>query len=284
LLVWLPILGGLASACAAGLDDLSQIGTVVASTMAVEAGIDATVGARVELTITALVTALTPPTPTETPAPPATATETPTLTPDVISLSVSTATNCRTGPGAVYNYRGSLEVGETSEVVGVSTEPNYYYIANPDRPGEYCWLWGEYATVVGDPFRLPVFTPIPRPTLAQAFTLAYHSDFTCGVTYAVFRVVNTGSQQLMTAERHIRDLDTSEDMFGPELDRHPFAPSPAECPPGHDNRFPPDAVAYIFLEIDPEASGHRARATIKACTEDYLGGDCYTQRVDFQVP
>ena len=88
----------------------------------------------------------------------------------------------------------------------------------------------------------------------------------------------------MTAERYILDLETSADIFGPELDRHPFAPGPSDCPPGHDNRFPPGAVAFIYLELDPAASGHRARATIRACTEDYLGGVCFTQRVDFDVP
>lgn len=278
------ILSVLATACAAELDELSQIGTVVASTMAVEAGIDATVSARVYLTVTALVTAMTPPVPSETPTPSQTPTETPTPTPEAVTVGVSTDTNCRSGPAAVYNYRGSLEVGETTEVFATSTEPDYFYIANPDRPGEFCWLSGQYATVTGDLSRLPVLTPMPRPTAFQAFTAAYYNDFTCGVPYAVFKVVNTGSQQLMTAERHILDLETSADMFGPELDRHPFAPAPSDCPPGHDNRFPPGAVAFIYIELDPAASGHRARATIKACTEDYLGGDCYAQRVDFNVP
>ncbi|MGH2621365.1 MAG: hypothetical protein ACRDHG_12465, partial [Anaerolineales bacterium] len=196
------------------------------STMQVEAEMTATVGARANLTATARATALTPP-PSETPT--MVPTETPTPTPEVVTVSVSTDTNCRTGPAAAYVYRGSLQVGEVSEVAAISTEPNYFYIANPDHPEEFCWLWGMYATISGDAARLPVLTPLPRPTAAPAFTLQFYDTFDCVVSYAVFKVRNTGYQALMTAERHILDLESSADVFGPELDRHPFAPGPSDC-------------------------------------------------------
>lgn len=272
------------SACAAQIDELSQIQTLVASTMQVEAETGATVDARVNLTVTALVTALTPPMPSETPTPTQTPTETPTPTPEAVTVSVSSDTNCRTGPAVAYEYQGSLQVGETSEVVATSTEPDYFYITNPDRPGEFCWLWGQYATVAGDTVPLPVLTPLPRPTSAPAFTLQLYDFYTCVVDYAVFKIRNNGPVTFMTADRHILDLETSSDIFGPELDRHPFAPGPSDCPPGHDNRLAPDQVAFIYVELDPAASGHGARATIRVCTEDYLGGDCFAQRVDFEVP
>ena len=79
-------------------------------------------------------------------------------------VSVSVNTNCRTGPGRSYDYRGALLVGETEEIVALSTVPNYWYITNPDQPGEFCYLWGEYAIVVGDTQALPEFTPLPSPT------------------------------------------------------------------------------------------------------------------------
>lgn len=273
-----------ASACAAQVDELSQIETAVASTMQVEAELAGTVGVQVELTVSALATVLTPPVPSETPTPTPVPTETPTPTPAVVTISVSSDTNCRTGPAAVYDNRGSLRVGETSEVVATSTEPDYFYIANPDRPGEFCWLWGQYATVAGDTVPLPVLTPMPRPTSAPAFTLQLYDFYTCVVDYAVFKIHNTGPVTFMTADRHILDLETSSDIFGPELDRHPFAPGPSDCPPGHDNRLAPDQVAFIYVEFDPEASGHGARATIRVCTEDYLGGVCFAQSADFTVP
>jgi len=98
-------------------------------------------------------------------APPqATATTANTPTPPLPILSVSLNTNCRTGPSRAYDYRGALLIGETEEIVARSSVPNYWYITNPDRPGEFCYLWGEYATVVGNTEALPEFTPLPSPT------------------------------------------------------------------------------------------------------------------------
>ena len=111
-------------------------------------------------TATEIATESLPAVPTETPEPPVFDTPTPVL-PEV---SVSVDTNCRTGPGKVYLYRGALLVGETAEVVARSTVPDYWYIPNPDRPGEFCYLWGRYATVSGNTQVLPEFTPMPSPT------------------------------------------------------------------------------------------------------------------------
>ncbi len=95
--------------------------------------------------------------------PPAQATTTSTA-PGIPMVSISINTNCRTGPGRSYDLLGALLVGETEEVVALSTVPNYWYITNPDRQGEFCYLWGEYSTVVGDTQALPKFTPLPSPT------------------------------------------------------------------------------------------------------------------------
>ena len=108
-----------------------------------------------------------PPAPESSPTSPpagATATLAEPSTPGIPMVSVSINTNCRTGPGISYDLRGALLVGETEEIVAVSTAPNYWYIKNPDRPGEFCYLWGEYATVVGETQALPKFTPLPSPT------------------------------------------------------------------------------------------------------------------------
>jgi len=103
--------------------------------------------------------------PTETPSPTfaVTATVTLTPTPEVPTISVSMDTNCRKGPGTVYDYIGALLVGETAEVVGASMDGEYWIIKNPDRAGE-CWLWGRYATVTGPTEALPKYTPPPTPT------------------------------------------------------------------------------------------------------------------------
>ncbi len=138
-----------------------------------ETAIAGTVEARVEETVVPKVTEVDTPSPVDTalpeesataPAPQATATLADTSTPSIPVVSVSLNTNCRTGPGRSYDFLGALLVGETEEVVALSTVPNYWYITNPDQPGEFCYLWGEYATVVGNTEALPQFTPLPSPT------------------------------------------------------------------------------------------------------------------------
>jgi hypothetical protein len=91
----------------------------------------------------------------------ATMTLTPTLQKPMVSVSMDT--NCRTGPGKLYDYLGALLVGETADVVGQSLDGQYWIINNPDLPGE-CWLWGFYATVEGSVEGLQKFTPPPTPT------------------------------------------------------------------------------------------------------------------------
>lgn len=144
-----------------------------------EIAIAGTVEARVAETVPPEVTEVDTPVPVDTAireesatATPAQATETlaDTSTPSIPMVSVSLNTNCRTGPGRSYDYRGALLVGETEEVVARSTLPNYWYITNPDRPGEFCYLWGEYATVAGNTEALPQFTPLPSPTATNTPT------------------------------------------------------------------------------------------------------------------
>jgi len=90
-----------------------------------------------------------------------------TLTPTLEApmASVSTNTNCRTGPGTIYDIVGALLVGEQAEVVGREEYGNYWIIKNPDGTGE-CWLWGYYATVTEPTDGLLVYTPPPTPTPA----------------------------------------------------------------------------------------------------------------------
>ena len=104
--------------------------------------------------------AQTPSEPTGTPSPQ------PTTTSSMPYVSVSVDTNCRTGPGQVYDYVGALLVGEEAEIVGRESTGRFWYIRNPDNITQYCWVWDEYATVRGDTSMLAVLTPPPTPTPA----------------------------------------------------------------------------------------------------------------------
>jgi len=124
---------------------------------------------------------------TDTPlAPTDTATVTQTPTPSVPMVSVSQTTNCRTGPGTVYDLLGSLVTGQSAQVVGKYSAMNYWIINTPGSSGT-CWLWGQYATVSGNTSGLPEMIPPPTPTPAATATPAapadpskFKSSVTCG--------------------------------------------------------------------------------------------------------
>ena len=79
-----------------------------------------------------------------------------TSTSSVPTISVSVDTNCRTGPGKVYDRVGGLLVGETAEVIAKNPTNEYWYIRDPESPTGFCWVWGYYATVLGNTSIIPV--------------------------------------------------------------------------------------------------------------------------------
>jgi hypothetical protein len=103
------------------------------------------------------------PSSTFTPEPTATATITPTATLDVPIISVTVDTNCRNGPGDVYDLTGFLKVGEKAEVIGWEGKGNFYVIKDL-RGGPDCWLWANFAKVEGDTSNLKVYAIPPTPT------------------------------------------------------------------------------------------------------------------------
>ena len=219
------------------------------------------------------------PSPSSTPIP--TKTQTPIPPPPVVG--VSSATNCRTGPGSTYRLVLSFLPGENADVLAKSTVQNFWYIVNPDNPDEYCWLWGEYATVEGDTSTLPVLTPEASPTPQFGFTTYLYGFYECGGKYVVLTVVNDSGTTFMSGSLRADDISDSS-LLHSRIDRHPFAQFPQDCPPDHGNFFPPGAAAYVWLPLKSYTRGNDAMATIKLCTEDYAGGDCVTNVAYFRLP
>jgi hypothetical protein len=85
------------------------------------------------------------------------------LTLDVPQATVSVATFCRSGPGTAYELLGTLNVGESAEVVGRSASNEFWIIKLPSNPAITCWLWGQYASLTGNAQALPVKDPPPTP-------------------------------------------------------------------------------------------------------------------------
>lgn len=158
---------------------LSALLIVILAACNLPGGAPPTEGTGIEdlaLTITAQAALLQPGSsdtqPTEEQQPPAdqftatpefTAAPDSTATPSVPQVSVSVNTNCRTGPGTQYDQIDALVVGQTAEVVGKNAVTNYWIIKRVNGSGN-CWLWGEYATVVGNTANLPEYPIPPTPT------------------------------------------------------------------------------------------------------------------------
>jgi hypothetical protein len=102
--------------------------------------------------------------PTETPASP-----TPTAVAGV-QVSVTSDTNCRTGPAKAFDLIFLAHPGTEFEVVGKNSPTGYWVVNNPT--GGTCWLWGEYAVVDGDISNLPEYPSPQLPTPASTQTPA----------------------------------------------------------------------------------------------------------------
>ena len=120
--------------------------------------------------------AIDAPPPTEDPNNTSLNTATPTVSStNGTTVTVSIATNCRTGPGQAYPSIYGLPVGVVGKVVGNNPSvSNYWVIEIPNSGGGTCWLWGQYATVTGDTNTLKVVavpaTPTPTATLTPTAT------------------------------------------------------------------------------------------------------------------
>ena len=130
--------------------------------------VEPTTGPDLALTITAqalLLQAVTQTALAPTTAPELTYTTTPVITetPSKVIVTVSANTNCRSGPGVVYDIVGALTVGQQAEVIGKSSTTGYWIINNPNGLGT-CWLWGEHATITGNSTDLQEYAVPPTIT------------------------------------------------------------------------------------------------------------------------
>jgi hypothetical protein len=246
-----------------------------------------------------------PPTPTPTNIPavlrtpiPATITLTPTLPFPTITLFAPTLesttslptiialidTNCRSGPGKIFPRLGYLLAGEESTVYARTETSTWYYIANLDKPGEFCWVWSESTAINGDTAGLPVVTAIPTPQIAD-YSAAFSNLHTCkGNPTLLFSVENTGSESFFSASITIRDVAKDKTIAGPVESDTAFLAHASDCPPGYDE-LKAEIAGFIAIDLDSVLpSGTRTRALITLCTEADLEGTCVEKKVTFDFP
>ena len=261
--------------------DLNLLQTAVMSTMISGATQTAAAGVPVAVVDSATpIFTFTPSTPTFTPS--ATLSPTPVFssTPLVPMISVSVPTNCRVGPGKVYDRVGGLLVGQVAEVIGRNPNGNYWYIRNPSRDG-FCWLWGEYATVTGNFAALPVFTPPPTPTPMPDFSADYSKLESCNGWWADIKLANTGGLTFESISMTVRDT-TNDVVVSMYTDVFHNINGCIETST-RERLNPGDTLIVSGPPFTYNPTGHELRATITLCSRDGQSGTCVTESIKFLV-
>jgi hypothetical protein len=234
----------------------------------------------------------TPALPTFTPSQTLTPTQTyiPTLVLSATSilpyLRVSVPTNCRIGPGKVYTREGALLVGEIAEVFARDPTGRYWYIRNPDLSGEFCWVWGEYASLSGNTSLLPIYTPppTPTPTLTSTpspnFEALFNSLDNCSGWWAEIKLKNTGSTSFKSIGIIIKDtvadvqLAKYKDGF---TNLNGCLSSTTIDTLSPDKTYVVSSPAFTY-----NPAGHKLRATITLCSKAGQNGTCVTITINFK--
>ena len=224
-------------------------------------------------------------TPTEAPptdTPTETATETPrstpteTATPVPPMAEVNRESNCRMGPGGVYDLVATYQAEKVLEVVAKDLGGGYWFVRNPDVPEEQCYLLGQNITITGDTASLPQFTPRPSPTAAPYFTVEFWKFDICqGRNFAVFNVTNAGSLPFRSHYIRITDqrVNQSVEQVLNAFDLRVgcvLARNIAPLTVGGTGYI--SAPAFTWNAIN-----NRLQVVIQLCTEQDLKGTCVIQ-------
>jgi hypothetical protein len=242
-----------------------------------------------QLTIIAIAvqqtqTAAGPASPTFTFTPSLTPTITLTSTPDVTRLTVSVETNCRTGPGVPYDIVAVLPIGVPAEVVGKNASGDTWIIKLPSNPAVTCWLWGQFATVVGDTSSLTIYNPPPTPTPAAGFTIAYRNIVNCMGWFGFrFELINNGS---VTWESYLLTITDTSTSTTKSYSADEFVDSTSTC-----------TSTTVLKDLTPGEAGSTGNwagglfnyspvgnnftATFKLCSQNALAGTCLEKSITF---
>ncbi|MBC8503831.1 MAG: hypothetical protein ISR58_22235 [Anaerolineales bacterium] len=208
-----------------------------------------------------------------------------TPTPEFPVVSVSENTNCRTGPGQVYELIGALLVDEETEIVAKDSTETFWYVRNPDRDG-YCWLWAYYATTSGNTAALPVFTPpptptfTPSPTLEPKFSANYDHFDQCGAVWHItFRIVNDGGLAFSSVTTTTTDNDTNETVnYTSDI----FENYKTCILDSAVNDLAPGESGFTSSgSFSNNPDNHQVIATVRLCSEDGLLGTCIERAFTF---
>lgn len=266
--------------------DMNVLNTIVAQTVSAALTLNVPTETFVPTLTPTSTSTFTPEPPTLTP------TETLTSTPLITLISVTVPTNCRSGPGKVYAMKGALLVGEFAEVFGRDVTNNYWYIRNPDSSPQFCWVWGQYATVTGPILQLPIFTPPPTPTPtltptptftptpSPSFRADYVSLDSCnGSWWTDIKLKNNGSIQFRSVFISVKDTVTgitSAQINDGFTDKNGCLETITR-----DRIAAGDTYLMSAPPFNYSPTGHKIEATITLCSDTGQKGLCASRNIDF---
>ena len=128
-----------------------------------------------------------------------------------ITITSTEDTNCRKGPGVMYEIVGKLLVGQTSAVVARYQNGKFWLIKNPSNPAQECWVWNETTKVTGNVTSLPEATPPATPDVTLSLTIyAIISPITysggCPVTVELIGNYTVNTPVIVSYQWFIGDL------------------------------------------------------------------------------
>lgn len=221
--------------------------------------------------------------PSETPTTAATETLLPeagaTNTVEAPKAKVNRETNCRVGPGGMYDLVATYQAGQVLDIIATGLAQGYWFVQNPKKPEEQCYLMAQNVSISGDTSALPKFTPQPSPTPPPYFEAKFKKLDTCnGNRFANFSVENTGNIDFRSA--YIRVTDTKANQSVEQalnvFDLYvgcTLAKNISPLDPGETGYVPSPAFTWSIHE-------DKLKAVIMLCTEKDLKGICVTQSVD----
>jgi hypothetical protein len=203
-----------------------------------------------------------------------------TSTSSIPTIRVTVDTNCRVGPGKIYDRVGGLLVGQVAEVYAKSPDVEYWYIRLPDDPNTFCWVWGEYAVLTGNVAALPIYTPPPTPTQAPGFELTYAGLDSCVGWWVELKLKNTGPVSFKSYSLSIKDGATGTILTAynngfTDLGGCLASGVIASLDPGMSYILSAPAFAY-------NPNNHKIRATVTLCTGLNQSGQCVSETIDFK--
>ena len=161
-------------------------------------------------------------------------------------------------------------------MTGKLADESFWYIENPDPPPPYCWIWAAYAQVEGDTSEVPILTPPPTPTetpVPYDFAVAFEDVIICAPFNLITRITNTGDLAVESASIEVVNRD--DPAMSVEHTRDTFS-TVVGCGGGMIERIQSGehGLHYAFLGWAHPGDELTLDLTIRACSEDGLGGTC----------